>query len=69
MKGSFFNGLFLIKKLRINEDKKMNNKIIGTILFIFLMVVATLGMFAFILQTAFGEPITFVEFFQMIKNR
>ena len=47
----------------------MGNKIIGTILFIFLMVVATLGMFAFILQTAFGEPITFVEFFQMIKNR
>ena len=47
----------------------MNNRIIGTILFVFLMVVATLGMFAFILQEAFDEPITFAEFFQMIMNR
>ena len=47
----------------------MKNKLIGNILFIFLIIVATLGMFAYILQTAFGEPITFAEFFQMIMNR
>lgn len=46
----------------------MKNKIIGTILFIFLMVVATLGMFAYILQNAYGEPITFVEFFDRVLN-
>lgn len=39
-------------------------KIPGTIAFIFLMVVATLGVAAYIMQNAVGEPITFVEFFQ-----
>ena len=46
----------------------MKNKLIGNILFVFLMIVAIFGMFAYILQTAFGEPITFVEFFDMLMN-
>ncbi len=46
----------------------MGNKIIGTILFIFLMVVAVLGMLAYIMQNQYGSDITFVEFFQMKFN-
>lgn len=47
----------------------MGNKIIGTILFIFLMVVAVLGMLAYIMQNQYGTDITFVEFFQMKMNQ
>ena len=47
----------------------MGNKIIGTILFIFLMVVAVLGMLAYIMQNQYGTDITYVEFFQMKMNQ
>ena len=47
----------------------MGNKIIGTILFIFLMVVAVLGLLAYIMQNQYGTDITFVEFFQMKMNQ
>ena len=47
----------------------MGNKIIGTILFIFLMVVAVLGMFAYVIQNQYGSDMTFVEFFQMKMNQ
>ena len=47
----------------------MGNKIIGTILFIFLMVVAVLGMLAYIMHNQYGTDITFVEFFQMKMNQ
>ena len=47
----------------------MGNKIIGTVLFIFLMVVAVLGMLAYIMQNQYGSDITFVEFFQMKMNQ
>ncbi len=42
------------------------NKFIGTVLFIFLLILATVGMLAFVMQEAFQEPITFKEFFQMV---
>ena len=35
----------------------------GPIMFIFLMVLATAGLAAYVMQTALGEDITFVEFF------
>lgn len=44
------------------------NKIIGTILFIFLLILATVGLAAFVMQEAFNEPITFKEFFEMISG-
>lgn len=40
----------------------------GKIMFAFLMIVSTLGLAAFVMQNAFGEPITFAEFFKMISN-
>lgn len=43
-------------------------KIIGTILFIFLLILATVGLAAFVMQEAFNEPITFKEFFEMISG-
>lgn len=42
------------------------SKIPGTIAFIFLMVVSTLGLAAYIIQNAYGEAITFAEFFRRI---
>lgn len=39
-------------------------KIIGTILFIFLLILATAGVAAFVMQEALQEPITFKEFFE-----
>ena len=47
----------------------MGNKIIGTILFVFLMVVAVLGMLAYIMQNQYGSDMTFVEFFEMQMNK
>ena len=38
-------------------------KFIGTVLFIFLMILATAGLAAYVMQSALGEDITFVEFF------
>ncbi len=43
-------------------------KFIGTVLFIFLMILATVGLAAYVMQEAFQEPITFKEFFEMISN-
>lgn len=43
-------------------------KFFGTLLFIFLLVLSTLGLAAYIMQEAFQEPITFKEFFDMILN-
>lgn len=40
------------------------NKFWGTITFAFLMILATAGMAAYVMQNALGENITFVEFFQ-----
>lgn len=51
----------------MNEDHYMN-RFIGTILFIFLMILATAGLAAYVMQEAFQEPITFKEFFEMILN-
>ncbi len=36
-------------------------KIIGTILFIFLIILSTAGVAAYVMQEAFQEPITFKE--------
>ena len=47
----------------------MGIKIIGTVLFVFLIVVAVLGMLAYIMQNQYGSDITFVEFFQMKMNQ
>ena len=47
----------------------MGNKIIGTILFVFLMIVAVFGMLAYIMQNQYGEAITFAEFFEMQFNK
>lgn len=44
-------------------------KFLGTVLLIFLLIVSTLGLAAYVMQEAFQEPITFAEFFQMMKNR
>ncbi len=41
-------------------------KFIETALFLFLMIVATLGLAAYVMQNAFKEPITFKEFFEMV---
>ncbi|MEE0746812.1 MAG: hypothetical protein ACLRQA_00500 [Anaerovoracaceae bacterium] len=41
-------------------------KIIGTILFIFLIILSTAGVAAYVMQEAFQEPITFKEFFEMV---
>jgi len=46
----------------------MGNKFIGTVLFIFLMVVAVFGMLAYIMQNQYGSDMTFVEFFEMKMN-
>ena len=37
-------------------------KFIGTILFIFLLILSTAGLAAYVMQNAFQEPITFNEF-------
>ena len=41
-------------------------KIIGTIIFIFLIILSTAGGAAYVMQEAFQEPITFKEFFEMV---
>ena len=41
-------------------------KFIGTVSFIFLMILATAGLAAYVMQEAFKEPITFKEFFEMV---
>lgn len=41
-------------------------KIIGTILFIFLIILSTAGVAAYVMQEAFQEPMTFKEFFEMV---
>ncbi|NLD20621.1 MAG: hypothetical protein GX663_10345 [Clostridiales bacterium] len=43
-------------------------KFLGTVVFIFLIILATAGLAAFVMQNAFQEPITFKEFFEMISN-
>jgi len=40
----------------------------GTIAFIFLLILSTLGVAAYVMQEAFQEPITFAEFFKMITG-
>lgn len=45
------------------------NKFFGTIAFIFLIILSTLGLAAYVMQNAFGEAITFKEFFEMMSNR
>jgi hypothetical protein len=44
-------------------------RFIGTILFIFLLVLATAGLAAYVMQNAFGYDITFKEFFEMMMNK
>ena len=41
-------------------------KFIGTVLFIFLMILSTARLAAYEMQEAFKEPITFKEFFEMV---
>ena len=43
-------------------------KVIGTILFIFLLILSTAGLAAYVMQNAFGYDITILEFFQMITD-
>ena len=43
-------------------------KVIGTRLFIFLLILSTAGLAAYVMQNAFGYDITFLEFFQMITD-
>lgn len=43
-------------------------KFMGTVVFIFLIILATAGLAAYVMQNAFQEPITFKEFFEMIFN-
>lgn len=43
-------------------------KFFGTLLFIFLLILSTLGLAAYVMQEAFQEPITFKEFFEMVLN-
>lgn len=45
------------------------NKFFGRLFFAFLIILSTLGLAAYVMQTAFGEPITFAEFFEMMENR
>lgn len=42
------------------------NKFFGNLVFIFLIILSTLGLAAYVMQNAFQEPITFKEFFEMI---
>lgn len=42
------------------------NKFFGNLFFIFLIILSTLGLAAYVMQNAFQEPITFKEFFEMI---
>ena len=44
-------------------------KFMGTILFIFLLILSTAGLAAYVMHNAFQEPITFKEFFEMMSNR
>ena len=45
-------------------------RIFGTIAFIFLIVLATLGLGAYIMQNAFDDPtMTFKDLFEMLSNR
>ena len=41
----------------------------GKVMFAILIILSTLGVAAYVMQTAFGEPITFAEFFEMIGNK
>ena len=43
-------------------------KVIGTILFKFLLILSTAGLAAYVMQNAFGYDLTFLEFFQMITD-
>lgn len=43
-------------------------KFIGTVLFIFLIILSTAGLAAYVMQEAFQQPLTFKEFFEMILN-
>ena len=43
-------------------------KFIGTVLFIFLIILSTAGLAAYVMQQAFQEPITFKDFFEMILS-
>ena len=44
-------------------------KFMGTILFIFLLILSTAGLAAYVMQNAFQEPITVKELFEMISNK
>ncbi|MDD4200869.1 MAG: hypothetical protein PHS19_05710 [Eubacteriales bacterium] len=41
----------------------------GTIVFIFLLILSTAGLAAYVMQNAFGYDITFVEFFHLIFDK
>lgn len=41
----------------------------GKLMFAILIILSTLGVAAYIMQNAFGESITFAEFFEMIGNK
>lgn len=43
-------------------------KFLRILVFVFLIVVSTLGLAAYVMQEAFQSPITFKEFFQMISG-
>ena len=40
----------------------------GTILFIFLVILSTAGLAAYVMQNAFQEPLTCYELFEMISK-
>lgn len=44
-------------------------KWISRLIMVFLVLVAVLGMLAYVMQNAFGDDITFAEFFEMMRNR
>ena len=53
--------------IQTSKDQRIQRRnFIGTVLFIFLMILATAGLAAYVMQEAFKEPITFKEFFEMV---
>lgn len=43
-------------------------KIFKFLIYAFLIILATAGLAAYVMQEAFQEPITFKEFFEMVLN-
>lgn len=44
-------------------------KFLKIAIYAFLIILATAGLAAYVMQTAFQEPITFKEFFEMMSER